>query len=199
MKILRVIILLGIGVILVSCASSGPKTQYYTLFANTEISVHEIENKTLSLGVGPVVLPEYLEHPGIVSKTQSNRVTVSGYNAWAGDLKENLSRVIAINLSHALVLDHVWAFPWDGRIKPDYQVKLEFEEFSGIRGGAAQVNLRWSVHSRKGHKRLFYGRETIKVQATSNSYNDYVAALNKGLDQLSEKIAEAISLNLNPQ
>ena len=186
-------------VIFVSCSSSGPKTQFYSLFADKAPQVHALDNKSLSIGIGPVELPEYIEHPGIVSVTNSNRVIVSGFNAWAGDLKENISRVLASNLSTAFELDQVWAFPWNNRIKPDYKIRLVFEDFSGLKGGEVNVALRWSLLDQNGKTRLFMRKVHFTSVANSDSYNDYVSALNNALNLVSENIAVEVAAQLNPR
>src|SRR5690606_13274318 len=100
-----VLILALLSIALGSCSSSGPKTEYYSLFPSKNVNIVALSNKNISIGVGAVELPEYVDHPGIVSVSASNRVIVSGYNAWAGDLNENISRVLATNLSTVLEID----------------------------------------------------------------------------------------------
>jgi len=193
----KLITLLLIAIVFSACSSSGPKTQYYSMFANTRPESHVIRNSVLAIGIGPIDLPEYVDHPGIVSATDSNKVVVSGYNAWAGDLKENMSRVIASNLSAAFELDQIWAFPWNNRIKPDYKIRLIFEEFSGIRGGEVKVVLRWMLVNKDGKTRLLAEKETIIKNTGSSSYNDYVAALNSALNELSNLIAAKVAAEIN--
>lgn len=198
-KISRSSFFCALIIALVSCSSSGPKTQYYSLFASKSQQTYAVDNKALSIGVGPIVLPEYIDHPGIVATTDSNRVIVSGYNTWAGDLKENMSRVLASNLSASLELDQVWAFPWDIRIKPNYKIRLAFEDFSGARGGEVNVVVVWTLLDKDGRTRLLVEKEKIVEVASSISYNDYVAALNDALNKLSEIIAIKVSTKINLQ
>lgn len=192
-SLLMLILLLG------GCSSSGPKTEYYSLFPSANMNVFALSDKNISIGAGPVELPEYVEHPGIVSVSTSNRVIVSGYNAWAGDLNENIARVFATNLSKDLDIDQVWAFPWDNRIKPDYQIRLVFEDFSGVKGGEVQVLVRWTLLNKTGNKSLLAGKEKIQKTTQSGSYNDYVAALNEALNELSQQLAGTISTHFNPR
>ena len=187
--------------LLAACTSSGPKTAYYSLFPESNIVVNSdtsLNGSGLTFGVGPIVLPEYVDHPGIVSVNNSNRVTVSGYNAWAGDLQENISRVLASNLSARWDVDQVWAFPWDNRVRPFYQVRLVFEDFSGVRGGEVNIVARWTLLNAKGNTSLAVGVERIKTETTSAKYNDYVAALNTAVNELSQRIAEKVAKEVSP-
>lgn len=199
MKLSNLIILVVSALFLcIGCSSSGPKTEYYSLFPSKNVNIFALSDKNISIGVGAVELPEYVDHPGIVSVNASNRVIVSGYNAWAGDLNENISRVLATNLSNVLEIDQVWAFPWDNRIKPDYQIRLVFEDFSGVRGDEVHVNVRWTLLDRSGKKALKMGKEKIEKPVKSGSYNDYVAALNDAINELAEIIASDLVDKLNP-
>lgn len=174
------------------CVSSGPKTQYYSLFPADHSATHSDSGFDRSIGIGPIDLPEYINHPGIVSLTGSNRISVSGYNAWAGDLAENVSRVIASNLSSQLGAGNVSAFPWDNRVRPDHQIRITFQEFAGARGGAVKLKAKWTVLDKKGNKVILTGVEDLEEQTPSSSYNDYVAALNRLVNNFSNQLAREI-------
>lgn len=189
--VLSLLLLLG------ACTSSGPKTQYYSLFADKQPAIHAINNKTLAFGVGPIEMPEYVDHSGIVSATGSNKLIVSGYNAWAGELKENMARVLTSNFSTAFELDHVWAFPWGAHNKPDYRLRFVFEDFSGVKGGEVRVLVRWSLTAKQSKQNVMVGKELVVKQTQSASYNDYVAALNTALNELSDIVAAKVAEEVN--
>lgn len=178
--------------VLQGCASSGPKTQYYSLFPADYSATDSGSGFKRSIGIGPIDLPEYINHPGIVSLTGTNQISVSGYNAWAGDLAENLSRVIASNLSSQLGAGTVSAFPWDNRLRPDYQIRVTFQELAGVRGGTVKLKAKWTMLDKTGNKVILTGAEDLEEQAPSSSYNDYVAALNRLVNSLSDRLAQKI-------
>jgi len=186
---------------LVACSSSGPKTSYYTLFANTDPAgasgSYAIEDKSLSIGVGPVVLPEYLGNTSIVSLTPSQKLYVSGTHVWAGDLSEAAVRVLAGDLGQALALEKVWGFPWDNRVRPDYQLRIVVEEFSGVRGGQVNLRVKWTLLNKTGDTMLLSGAEHVQQNTATAGVDDYVAALNVSLHNLSLALAERISEHLN--
>ena len=178
--------------VLQGCASSGPKTQYYSLFPAEYSASDSDSGFNQSIGIGPIDLPEYINHSGIVSLTGTNQITVSGYNAWAGDLAENLSRIIASNLSSQLGAGTVSAFPWDNRVRPDYQIRVAFQEFAGVRGGTVKLKAKWTVLDKKGSKVVLAGVEDLEEQAPSSSYNDYVGVLNQLVNNFSDRLAREI-------
>ncbi len=175
------------------CASSGPATRFYSLFAERDITPIEHQLEDVSIGIGPIVLPDYLDNPSVVSVTRSQRVRIAGYHAWAGSLKESMTRVLADNVSQSLTLDGVWGFPWDNRTRPDYQVRIVVEQFDGVRGGEVQLRAKWTVLNKKADKVLKLGAANLSEKLSSDDVDGYVAGLNRLLNGLSGSITESLS------
>ncbi|SMF22654.1 hypothetical protein SAMN02745866_01434 [Alteromonadaceae bacterium Bs31] len=192
------LVLLGLLAVLLpslfGCASSGPATQYYSLFPAPLNADYARSDKSTSFGVGPVVLPEYLENSALVSLDSSHQLKLSGYRAWAGDLKSAISRVISTNLASLWQIDGVWSFPWDTRARPDYQIRIVLDKFDGERGGTVSLLARWQIIDQKQHKAIFVSSATLSRQTEDDSVEAYVAALNALLTQLSVRIAEESSI-----
>ncbi len=193
-----------IAVILVStltaCSSSGPATSYYSLFPNKEASQTQFPLQhpasTISLGVGPVVLPDYIDYPSVVALTSSAKVKVYGYHAWAGDLDESINRVLVENISNHLQLDSVWRFPWDNRVRPKYQLRIVIESFAGIRGQSLDLVLKWTLLNKSADTLLDMGKEKLVMPLADSSVDAYVQTMNEALNQVSTTIAEKISTQL---
>ncbi|MFL0800165.1 MAG: PqiC family protein [Agarilytica sp.] len=185
---LVMVVFIGIN----GCASSGPATQFYSLFSERDIAPTEHSLEDVSIGIGPIILPDYLDNPAVVSVTNSQRVRIAGYHAWAGSLKESMTRVLADNMSQSLALEGVWGFPWDNRTRPDYQVRIVIEQFDGVRGGEVQLRAKWTVLNKKADKALKLGALSLSETTNSNDVNDYIAALNRLLNGLSGSIAESL-------
>lgn len=184
-----------LAAICVACVSSGPATQYFSLFAIKQAATQgsELADKSLSFGIGPITLPEYMDNPNIVSLSDRQQVRVSGQYAWAGDLKRAMGRVIADNLSQYWLLDKVSAFPWDNRVRPDYQVHLVFDEFGGQRGGEVRLRVFWRLLNQRGDRVYLAKRAAMSAVTADTTAEAYVAALNDLLNQLSN----AVALNVN--
>lgn len=182
----------AILLILAACSGLNYKTDYYTLIADQDASLLINRPYSESLGVGPVKLPEMLDHPGIVSRDNGQQLLVATYAVWAGDLNEAVTRVLADNLSHYMGTDQVWPFPWDNRVRPQRTIRIVFERFSGERGGEVELQAKWRLVSGSGDKAFYSGKVTLQTETQGNSYNAYVAALNELLNQLSQAIARAV-------
>ena len=184
---------------LTGCVSSGGKVTYYSLFAEpiTGIANDSVAvSPTLSIGVAPVVLPEYLDNAAIVSFTQGQQLRISGSRAWAGSLDAAVLRVVTGNLSAALQLEQVWAFPWDTRSRPDYQLQINLEEFAGVLGGDVRLQARWKLLSQKGDTVVMSGLEKVTQTSENDSYDAYVKNLNNLLTEVTLQIAKKIIITI---
>ncbi len=59
-------------------------------------------DRAISIGLGPVTLPEYLDRPQIVTRTDRNTVLLAEFDRWAEPLSGNVSRTLAENLTYLL-------------------------------------------------------------------------------------------------
>ncbi|MFL0811420.1 MAG: PqiC family protein [Agarilytica sp.] len=178
--------------ILTACASSGPATSFYTLYSDTNIAAVKEETAKISIGIGPIVLPDYLENPSVVTQSNSNKLSVLGYHAWAGSLNEAMSRVLADDVSSALNLDSVWSFPWDNRIRPQYQIRVVVDQFDGKRGGEVSLRVKWTLLNEAGDKLLALRKVEMKKNTGTKSVEDYVATMNALLNELSVTIVNEL-------
>lgn len=186
--------LLVIVVVLVSgCASQMEPTRYYDLTSKTAESGQALR-EDVTLGIGPVSLPQVLDRPGIVTRHDGTGVGVASYHIWAGELEPAFTRVLADSISTNLQHGSVWASPWDNRFRPEYQVRVFVDRFSGTLNGLVSLHLTWSLLSDSGQTVISTQRyrETIK---SGSGYSGYVTALN----QLLAGFAAQVSLSLVEQ
>ena len=184
-----------VGVLnILGCGTSQP-SHFYLLRAVSPASVSglsETKLSSLSLGLGPVTLPKYLDRPQIVTKTSAHEVELAEFHKWAEPLSENVSHVLAENLSVLLSTDRILQYPWPGSTPLDYQIALDVLQFDGTMGGEAGLVARWSL--------LGDDEKTLIMQKTSQfseilrraEYEELVKAMSHMLASLSEEIAAAI-------
>lgn len=175
------------------CVSPGPQTQFFSLFPAA--SVTPIANKPqLSLGVGPVVLPEYAERAGVVSFAEGNGLRVAGYHAWAGSLNENIARVLAADISAALRADQIQSFPWDTRTRPEQQLRIVVQQFGGIRGESVKLVARWHQLDLKNKTDAKSGVVRLSVNLSNDSMEAYIAGLNELVNSLAVALAGQLEI-----
>lgn len=186
-------VVLSLLVLLSGClpgAKTDPSRFY--LLRSTAMGEPVLGGRKVSVGVGPVALPQYLDRPQIVTQTAGNQLNVSEFNRWAEPLTDNFSRVMANNLGLLLGTDQVFAFPWGGSVAIDYQVKVEVTRFVGQLGGESSLVVRWSVLGDRGRKVLLSRRSQLSAGASGAGYDSLVMAMNQTLTDLSREVARAI-------
>lgn len=177
------------GVLLLSACASQSPTHYYSLQVQPERSVEISMPETVTLGVGPITLPSELDRPGLVTELRGSGISIAPYHIWAGDLDENFSRVLAGLMAEHLKVDEVYAAPWDTRFRPEYQLRVDVQRFSGTLGGEVYMDVLWTLSSKQGRHKLHGERSKLQVRSSGSSHLDYVDALNRLMSGFSVSVA----------
>ena len=183
--------ILGLSTQLIGCASTPP-TRFYVLSPATvsEKEQRPPEVPCVSIGIGPVQIPEYLGRSGIVTRVTPHEVVVSTLNRWAEPLKDNLSRALAENLSSLLCIKSVLMLPASGASSVDYRIRMEVIRMDGNLGDTAVLDVFWMVLA--GKKVLLSKRSSHQQTTGGEGYEEFVSAQSRNLASLSREIAEAI-------
>ena len=177
---------------IVGCASTEP-SRFYILDTIDRVSNGESD---LSIGVGPIGIPDYLDRPQIVIRASPNKLKLSDFDKWAGSLKDNITQVLSENLSILLSSNRVLTYPWQIAHPIDLQVIINILRLDGQLGGHAELKSRWMLYGKNSKKLHLVQNSTFKAPVQSNDYEAYVSALNETLADLSREIAQAIK-NIN--
>jgi uncharacterized lipoprotein YmbA len=103
-----------------------------------------------TVGVGPVLLPDYLDRLQVVTRTPSGELAVSDTQRWAEPLQEGLIRVLDENLSALLGTERIVRFPWPRSLTPEYQVALEVLRFESGPDAMLRLDARWWLRGGDG-------------------------------------------------
>ena len=201
MKILiNVAAALGVGsLLLAGCGSFSAQpdpSRFFTLSvlsqAEESAGTRPATSPGISLGIGPVSLPGYLDRQEIVTRVAQNQVNLAENDRWAEPLEENFTRVLSQNVAAILRAERINAYPWPIDKKPVYQVDVEVLRFETNTAQQAQLSARWAVRN-TGKKDLISYRETrLSRPAKARSTEAAVAALSEVLGDFSREIAQAI-------
>ena len=193
-RILAIFMLGALWIVHFGCASSPP-TRFYALSPSGS-TVQEIKPSAdegcLSLGIGPVKIPNYLAQPKIVTRGPSNEITPAEFDRWAERLEDNLTRVLAKNLSNLLCTQSIVLFPWRGKIPLDYRIEMEVLRLDGTLGGDVTLEAWWMVLSGDGKKMVLSKRSTFTEAVAGKDYNSLVSAQSRAVGLLSSEIAQTI-------
>jgi uncharacterized lipoprotein YmbA len=185
---------LAAGLGLAGCAQSQP-TRFYTLSGLAAEAGETLPAPApdITVGVGPVTLPAYLDRPQLVTRAGSNRMVLADFDSWAEPLDGLFARVLADNLALLLGTDDVLLLPQRRPTPLDYQVEVDVTRFDVDAGGNANLDARWWVYGRRGESLLQSGRSTITEAAPPGDHAAAAAALSRALGAMSTEIAEAIA------
>lgn len=189
-----VIILCTLWVVLSGCTSS-PTSRFY-LLSSMAATGPEIkpstEDRCLSIGIGPISIPHYIDRPQIVTRGASNEFTLAEFDRWGEPVGENLKRTLAENLSSLLCTKTIVFFPWRGGIPIDYRIEMEVLRLDGSLGGNVSLDAWWMVSSGDGKKILAYKRSILTEAVGGQNYRSLVDAHSRVLGALSREIAETL-------
>ena len=191
----RMSLALGLLYIILLGCSHTPPTRHYDLGALPERGVPERKEACVSIGIGPVKIPEYLNRSGIVTRVSSNELMVGEFDKWAEPLEESFPRVLAENLSSILCTKAVLIFPWKGSIPLDYRIYVDVIRMDGKLGESAVLDVSWTIMGDAEKKGvLVMERSSYKEPAGGQDHEDFVAAQSRNVGTLSRDVAEAVRI-----
>jgi uncharacterized protein len=188
------IALVAACLLLASCADTTP-TRFYTLssVSATAAEASGMAAQDLTVAVGPVTLPEYLNRPQLVTRDGSNRVRLADFDSWIEPVQGLFARTLVENLSALLGTDDVLLLPQRRPVRPDYQVEVEVTRFDVDTSGNAVLDARWWILDARGETVLRNGRSTIVQPAATGDQAAAAQALSGTLIGMSREIAGAIA------
>lgn len=184
---------IGLATLVVLCSGcfgSSKPSSFYTLNTVAEAS-RQAPLADLSLVVGPLALPEYLDRPQIVIRRTPNRVSIDEFHRWAGSFKQELLRVVAEDLSRLLGTARVVTYP-NQASDAHYRVLLDIQRFDGTLDDQVVLDMRWTIESLAPHKVLIQRRTRLTERVSSDDVERLLAAKSRLLGQLSQQIAQSL-------
>jgi uncharacterized lipoprotein YmbA len=175
------------------CATGKSKSSTFyllkTLPGAEEVS---LEPGGVSVGIGPIVVPAYLDRTQIATTGNDHQLHMNEFHRWAEPLKDSFGRVLAENLSILLKTPNVYIYPLRRNIPIDYQVEMTISHFFADDDGSASLVAYWSLLGDNGRTALLRKRSSFTEKAASGKLGDIVAAQNQTLQALSREIAAEI-------
>jgi uncharacterized lipoprotein YmbA len=184
-------ILSGILLVLGGCLSTPP-TRFYTLPTLPDVSSSAaMGERALTIGVGPVTLPPYLDRPQIVTRASEAQLHLAEFDQWAASLHDTVARVLAENLSLLMPTARVMLHPWPRTTEIDQQVMVEVTRFDRTMGGEVVLVARWSLLDAAGQE-LTLRKARFSTPAGGPEYEATVTAMGRALETLSRDIAATV-------
>ncbi len=176
------------------CVGTSPPTRFYAL--ETTAPTPLAPRPDLALGLGPVSLPDALDRPQILVRAEPYRRELAEFDRWVGDLRGNLTRVLALRLQGLLGTDRVYTHPWPRQRAVDAQVQVEVQSFEGTPGGTVELRGTWVLLDAEGRRELYLAPFALSAQAAGGDYRGLVAAMSGLAEALAEQIARGVAQRL---
>ena len=143
----------------------------------------------LALGLGPIIIPGYLDQPQLVTRVDDERIAFAPDDRWAGSLRAQFERALQLRLMTALGTDDITVFPWWPGHRIDLSVQLNVLAFEPDSTGTARLDALWKVRNGQSQEIVCAGRVSLREPIGSGGTPAAVEALSRALDQLADAIA----------
>ncbi len=190
----RAALVAALALTLTACAVSDP-SRYYALAASRPPGRIPVATaaQTITIGVGPVTIPGYLERPQVVTRNANDGLQIWPYHRWAEPLDIGIAQALADDLGTRLPSDRIALYPWPGAMARviDYQVAVAVVHLDGAPGGRITLDARWRLLG-KGGKELAFKRSTLTESVPESDFPAFVAAMNRAISRLGDEISQEI-------
>ena len=185
--------ILSLSLLAVTGCGQSEQSRLYTLSDLSESETLISSNAPLTLGVGPVTLPQYLDRPQMVVRQSPNRLALAEFDRWAESLTDTVPRILTENLGALLGSERVYRHPSSQRRRPDLTVRIAMSRFEGTAAGSALLVARWEILAGDSAEPLSTGRVVERRDgATAGDYEAMAAQLSDLLKELSRIVAENV-------
>jgi uncharacterized lipoprotein YmbA len=151
----------------------------------------------IRIGLATVVVPEYLNRNEIVFNLDNTVYQLAEFNQWAEPLNDNLTRVLAENLTNLLHEDSIDVFlASDSSIPADYRLEVDVLRLDGNLGGQVVLISQWALLETEQDNLILMRRAEYQEPAADNTYKGLVLANSRTIERLSRDMAAAIKKNL---
>lgn len=182
---------LGVLAVIMGCASTPP-SKFYTLNA---IETQESQQKRsdalqqVAIRIGSIEIPDYLDKSQMATRTSRSELKYDEFNRWAGSLKDNISSVLAENLSRLLSTDRVFVHPWISHDSVPYCLHVEIIRLDAVPDDAVTMKARWTISGDRGKKEYITRTSEFTEKIRENTYGMMVEAMSRTFEKLSQEIA----------
>ena len=191
MRVSLTVLILSISFAFLLGCGTTQHSRFYLLTSVASLETVATRDIEPAIGVGPIVIPKYLDRPQIVQRAGNNELKLAEAHRWAEPLGNNFTRVLAENLSLMIPTQRVAMYPWKRSTMVDYQVMIEISRFDTDMDGNVVLTANWKVLG-TDEKVVAFKKSTYTEAADVAGFDTIVAAQSRTLEALSREIASAI-------
>lgn len=172
---------------------SSPPVRYYLLDPQPT-NAEKTQNNKLHIEIAAVELPQYLDRPQIVTRTGDHQLKLSELNQWGGNLRKNMLRTLAVNISNRLDTANVAIAPHPSSVMSAYRVEVEVMRFEYDSDQHVHLGAQWRISTGLERKPILTRIATLKSDSPleASDYNAIISTMSKLYAELSDDIASGI-------
>lgn len=181
--------------ILAGCSSGGSSSVRFYLVDPVELSeVRSGSEKPLKIEIINLHIPEYLERSHIATRSGESRLQFSEFNQWGENLRKNLMRTMARNLSNLLSTADISTPLSRSSSMPDYRLEIHIDQFEQDSEGLVKLSARWQLINtiESGPLGIHSADLVSPYRIAERDYDQMVSEMRDLYGQLSKMIAENI-------
>ncbi len=183
--------------LLAGCGSSPPQT-FHTLtrFASDASPALASGERRYGVLIGPVTMPDVVNRPQLVIRSEPNQVEIREQQRWAGPLPADVAQALAEDLMPALPQAYVYSqlrSPANA-VPPRFRVALDVQRFeSRLHGDGAGsvIDIAWVVTDVAADRKSVC-RSLAQAPLQGRGYEALVAAHQVALASLGERMASVL-------
>jgi uncharacterized lipoprotein YmbA len=177
-------------VLLSACAGSPPPEDVRYLLRAEQSSAQRTAQQSIQVGLGRVMVPAYLDQPGIVLETAPGQVRAARHHLWAEPfdqgLRHYLRQAVSAEMGVDVGIDEREAKSWR------YRLDVRFEEFHGTGDGTVRMAADYSWTEVATNTIVGRGRLSDVQQFSGDGYGAMVAAHEILLTRLAGVMAQGV-------
>nr|WP_319393885.1 PqiC family protein [uncultured Desulfobacter sp.] len=185
-------ILLISGLMMVLGCGLSPQSSFYLLEGAAPLTPLDQAGPDLSVGIGFVNLPTYLDRSEIVTRKPGNAMTVNEFQRWGAPLAHQIREKLMMDLSALLGTARVVLSPWERALSPEYQVDVTLLRFE-LKGSQAVMDALWYVREVETEKLLISQRFSSALPVRGKDVTAYIRGQVRALENLVRDIAVGIT------
>jgi uncharacterized lipoprotein YmbA len=192
------VILTALLTVLTGCMNlvtgKSPATRYFLLEPETRampVPDRQVEHSGAVIGIGPVVVPPYLDRPQMVTRVSAQELAADDFNQWAEPLKANIARVMGEDLMALIGGARIRLYPWPGSTDIGYRITMNVFRFDADASGNVVLMASWRILGNDPGHPVIERRTTIETKSDGNGIDDRVEAMSRALAGLAREVADA--------
>jgi len=188
--LVSVVVLIGLSS--VGCIGRSPAVEHFILGSEAVPDTSLDSGSAVSILIGPVRLPAYLDRPQHARLRAGGQVELDEFTRWLGGFEGNFLRGLGLEVARQTGSARVSTYPAKAPFPLDVKVRLHVDDLIVVDGQTLRVRIRWAV-VRTGSEapaELYAMDESIALASDSNEA--VVAAHDAVLADLAGRIVAAI-------